>query len=85
MWQVNELFENREYYLERFNKKDYAETFEEYEKTYRVFDRVCMQYYEECGDVDKLCKEAADAICVYVMQLSKEQAFKNARQEAEWQ
>ena len=34
--------ENLEYYLKRFNKKDYPETFEEYEKMFREFDKVCI-------------------------------------------
>lgn len=84
MWQVNELFENREYYLQRFNKKQYAETFEEYEAVFRKFDKVCETYYEECGDVEKVCEKVADVICAYVLQLAAEQKFKNARSEAEW-
>lgn len=85
MWQVNGLFENLEYYLERFNKKEYPETFEEYEKVFRGFDNVCMQCYETCRDVDKLCDEASDAIVTYVDGLRKQQKFKNARHEAQWQ
>ncbi len=85
MWQVNELFENSEYYLQRFNKKDYPETFEEYEKTFREFDKTCMRYYEECGDIAELCAQVADTICTYVLKQRSEQRFKNARQEDEWQ
>ena len=85
MWQVNELFENREYYLQRFNKKQYEETFEEYEKTFRGFDKACAKHYEENGDATRLCTEVADAICVYVKELALAQHFKNARQESEWQ
>lgn len=85
MWQVNELFENREYYLQRFNKKDYPETFEEYERIFRTFDQVCATYYEEKGDVGALCAEVADAICDHVADLATKQPFKNARQETQWQ
>ncbi len=85
MWQVNELFENREYYLQRFNKKHYAESFEEYEKTFCEFDKICAENYEEHGDINRLCTEVADAICVYVKDLAVAQCFKNARQESEWQ
>lgn len=85
MWHVNELFENREYYLKRFNKKDYPDSFEEYEKIFRVFDKICMQYYETCGDVDKLCDEASGAIVTFADSLRRQQTFKNARQEEQWQ
>lgn len=85
MWQANELFENREYYLERFNKKDYPGSFEEYEKIFRVFDKICIQYYETCGDVDKLCDEASGAIVTFADSLRRQQTFKNARQEEQWQ
>ncbi len=85
MWQVNELFENREYYLQRFHKKYYADAFEEYEQIFRKFDMICGKYYEECGDIDKLCGDAADAICAYAVQLASQQKFKNARMEAQWQ
>ena len=85
MWQVNELFENSEYYLERFNKNDYPETFEEYETVFRVFDQHCMRHYEQYGDIDALCESVADDICGYVKELATEQSFKNARREAEWQ
>lgn len=85
MWQVNELFENREYYLQRFNKKDYPESFEEYERIFHTFDQICEKFYEENGDIDVLCAEAADAICSHVTDLAATQQFKNARQEAEWQ
>ena len=85
MWQVNELFENREYYLQRFNKKDYPESFEEYEQIFRAFDQACKKHYEVNADIDALCTEAADAICVYVKELATKQKFKNARQESEWQ
>lgn len=85
MWQVNELFENSEYYLERFNKKDYPETFEEYEQMFHTFDQICQKYYQETGDMDALCEGVADAICCYVSDLAIKQRFKNARQESEWQ
>ena len=85
MWQVNELFENREYYLQRFNKKYYAETFEEYEQIYHTFDESCIKYLEENSDVDAMCESVADAICNYVSQMASDQNFKNARQEMLWQ
>lgn len=85
MWQVNELFENREYYLQRFNKKDYPETFEEYEKMFRGFDQACAKHYEENGDADMLCTEVAEDVCAYVKGLAAAQRFQNARQESEWQ
>lgn len=85
MWRVNELFENREYYLQRFNKKEYVETFEEYEQLFRSFDGRCEAFYRENGDVDVLCEGVASAICTYVKELAAEQFFENARQEAQWQ
>ena len=85
MWQVNELFDNREYYLQRFNKKEYPETFEEYEQVFRRFDKLCMKCYEEHQDAEKLCKEAAEAICSYVQECKMCESFKNAVQEAQWQ
>ncbi|MBE5881164.1 MAG: hypothetical protein E7289_02450 [Lachnospiraceae bacterium] len=85
MWQVNELFENREYYLRRFNKKQYLETFEEYEKAFHSFDALCRKHYEEHGDIELLCGEVAQAVCLYVSECASGQLFKNARQEAEWQ
>jgi len=85
MWQVNELFENREYYLHRFNKKYYAETFEEYGQIYHTFDMTCLKYLEENGDVNEMCEGVADAICNYVSRLASEQKFKNSRQETLWQ
>nr|MBQ8252723.1 hypothetical protein [Lachnospiraceae bacterium] len=85
MWQVNELFENREYYLQRFNKKLYGETFEEYEQTFRSFDKLCMKHYENHGDVKLLCDSVAEAVCDYVSGMKEAQMFKNAMQEAQWQ
>ncbi len=85
MWQVNGLFENMEYYLKRFNKKDYPETFEEYEKMFREFDKVCMSHYEHHGDADGLGESVADAICEYVKALAAQQSFQSARHEAQWQ
>ena len=85
MWHVNELFENREYYLKRFNKKDYPDSFEEYEKEFAAFDKTCMQYYEAGGDVDMLCDEVSEAIIAFVRDMRIQQSFKNARQEEQWQ
>ena len=85
MWQVNELFENREYYLQRFNKKEYPDSFDEYEKIFCVFDKVCMKYYESCGDVNKLCDEVSNAIVMYADELKMQHKFKNASQESIWQ
>ena len=76
---TEDLFTEKQAYLDRFHASGYPAAFEEYQlQTGAFFDA-------EEGNIDDFCREIAGQICSYAAEQKKQMGFRNEREEEAWQ
>lgn len=83
---TEDLFTEKQAYLDRFHASGYPAAFEAYQSQVNAFldacDNACPA---EEGNIEDFCKDIAGQICSYAAEQKKQVGFRNEREEEAWQ